>query len=88
MIVIAIVVSFVTCGEGPRLGYCPPGWSVSNVKPSGVYECATKPPPNCGEPRGPYEHVKCPPSTRINSFVICPPSRPPIFLSHLVAGCS
>ena len=80
---IAFVVGIAT---SPRIGACPPGWTLhEGVRPNGETACwAPLKPPGCGEPVG-----NSPPCERpaiVRSRVYCG-GRRAIVVNERVAGC-
>ncbi len=65
---------------GKQRKTCDPGWYVEGVPMSGRTRCRPAPPPNCGEPRGPYQQP-CPDDPREKPIaIVCAGNTRPIAL--------
>lgn len=86
---LSVLVMLVAAIDRPSSAACPPGFLiVEGVRRDGDFVCELAPPPNCGEPTGPFEGVACPDRPRYRAKIYCTGGAEPIIDDDgLTVGC-
>jgi hypothetical protein len=72
----------------PVSARCAPGWAIADgVRRSGEFACSPPVPRNCGEPKGPFERVPCPPLPQIHGQIWCGDDSEPVLVDHQAVAC-